>query len=57
MGFNILDNNENTSSETKHLQSEIINQKKQFIFKVEQTSDFVFPNEQILYLFKKHFWC
>ena len=29
--------------------SEIINQKKQFIFEVDQTSDFVFPKEQYKY--------
>lgn len=45
----ILNNNEKTSAPTQHLQSEIINQKKQFIFKVEQTSDFVFPNEAYKY--------
>lgn len=45
----ILTNNNKASSPTKHLQSEIINQKKQFIFKVEQTSDFVYPNEEYKY--------
>lgn len=44
-----LPNKNNTSSNTKHLQSEIIGQKKQFIFKVEQTNDFVFPNEEFKY--------
>ena len=29
--------------------SEIINQKKQFIFEVDQTSDYVFPNEKFKY--------
>ena len=31
--------------------SEIINQKKQFIFEVDQTSDYVFPNEKFKYTF------
>lgn len=34
----------------KELISEIVNQKKQLIFKVEQTSDFVYPNEEYKYL-------
>lgn len=49
MSNNVLPDKENTSSITKHLSSEIINQKKQFIFKVEQTSDFVYPNEPYKY--------
>lgn len=32
------------------LSSEIINQKKQIIFKVQQTSDFIYPNEQYDYI-------
>ena len=49
MSSYILENNNQASSPTKHLQSEIINQKKQFIFKVEQTSNFVYPNEEYKY--------
>lgn len=49
MSSHVLLNTNKVSSETKHLQSEIINQKKQFIFKVEQTSDFVYPNENYKY--------
>lgn len=49
MSSYILENNTKASSSTKHLQSEIINQKKQFIFKVEQTSNFVYPNEEYKY--------
>lgn len=35
--------------EPKYLQSEIINQKKKLIFKVEQTIDHAFPNEDFKY--------
>ena len=38
-----------SSPETKVLQSEIINQKKQLIFKVEQTTEHAFPNEDFKY--------
>ena len=34
---------------TYNLQSEIINKKKQFILKIDQTSDFVYPNEKYKY--------
>ena len=35
--------------DNKQLQSEIINQKKELIFKVEQTTNHVFPNEDYKY--------
>ena len=38
-----------SSPETKLLQSEIIHQKKQLIFKVEQTTNHTFPNEDYKY--------
>ena len=37
------------SNKIKHIYSEIINNKKQLILKVDQTSDFVYPNEPYKY--------
>lgn len=37
------------TNNSRRNESEIINQKKKFIFEVEQTSDYVFPNEEFKY--------
>ena len=44
MSEGVIDNN---------LYSEIVNNKKQIIFKIDQTSDYVFPNE----LYKYQIYC